>query len=537
MTAVEEAPAFVPARELPNGANFYSPRGLYPFQAEDVAKAYLRTEDGGSQGQLVGWDTGLGKTVFGMALAALLMEDGRIDQVIVVAEKNKIVDWRKEFEQFTTLSAAVYHGAGRQKRLAKNGIPHVLVSTYDTLRTDLVDQIEVEGRKSKKIVDGPLMAALGLHGKRVLWIFDEATALRSRGSQRHKAFEYVLKELRKLAHQRVIGLTATPVERDIEDSYNVGRILAPARMMTVADFEERFTRGRDIYGHYIYRAHAAEEFAKTFRPICLIKHKTDEDVRAQFPKQVEKSLWVPLESAHKKLYTAINEMIFPDDEDVPQSIADLAFTVQRMTAGHPASHLYAENKISQTIVDIVGAQALREVPSSKSIDLISRLTPIVKGQGAQAIVFSFFGRSVLRALGDDLRKAGFGVVEYHGGRSLAENEQSKNAFISGQAEILLASDAASQGLNLQNAQYVFEYESALSYARRTQRINRAHRIGSIHDLVTCYTMIAEGTVEEGIIRKMIKRNRAHDDLVGGDTADGYVTADDRREFLGLSTRD
>jgi SNF2 family DNA or RNA helicase len=536
VTAVAAAPAFIPVRELPNGKNFYSPRGLYQFQAEDVAKAYLRTEEGSQQGQLVGWNTGLGKTIFGMALASLLIEDGRIDQVIVAAEKNKIVDWREEFERFTTLSAAVYHGQGRQKRLTKNGIPHVLVSTYDTLRTDLVNQVEIEGRKSKKIVDGPLMEALGLRGKRVLWILDEVTALRSRGSQRHKAFEYVLKELRKTTHQRAVGLTATPVERDIEDSYNVGRILTPARMMTVASFEEQFTRGRDLYGHYIYQAHAAERFADTFRPICLIKHKTDEDVRAQFPKQVEKSLWVPLEPAHKKLYTAINEMIFPEGEEVPQSIADLAFTVQRMTAGHPASHLYAGNKISQTIVDIVGAQTLCEMPSSKSIDLISRLTPIVKGQGAQAIVFSFFGRSVLRALGDDLRKAGFAVVEYHGGRSLEENERSKNTFVTGQAEILLASDAASQGLNLQNAQYVFEYESALSFARRTQRINRAHRIGSVHDLVTCYTMIAEGTVEEGIIRKMIKRNQAHDDLVGGDSDDGYVTAADRREFLGIGQR-
>lgn len=536
MTTSEIAPAFVPVRELPNGANFYSPRGLYPFQAEDVAKAYLRTESGGDQGQIVGWDTGLGKTIFGLALAALLFEDGRIDQVIVVAEKNKIIDWRNEFEQFTTLSAAVYHGQGRQKRLAKNGIPHALVSTYDTLRTDLVSQVEVEGRKSKKIVDGPLMTTLGLRGKRTLWILDESTALRSRSSQRHKAFEYVLKETRKIVRQRVMALTATPVERDIEDSYNIGRIAAPSRMMTVASFEEQFTRGRDAYGHYIYRAHAAENFAKTFRPICLIKHKTDEDVRTQFPKQVEKSLWVPLEPAHKKLYTAINDMIF-SEEDVPQAVADLAFTVLRMTAGHPASHLYAENKISKTIVDIVGEKALREVPSSKSIDLVARLNPIVKGQGSQAIVFSFFGRSVLRALGDDLRKAGFAVVEYHGGRSLAENEQSKNTFLSGQAEILLASDAASQGLNLQNAQYVFEYESALSFARRTQRINRVHRIGSIFDLVTCYTMIAEGTVEEGIVRKMIKRNQAHDDLVGGDSDDGYITAADRREFLGLNARD
>lgn len=533
MTTAEAAPAFEPVRELPNGANFYSPVGLYPFQADDVARGYLRTDPGKDQGLVVVWDTGLGKTIFGMALAALLFEDGAIDQVIVIAEKNKIVDWKNEFEQFTTLSAQTYHGANRQKRLAKAGIPHVLVSTYDTLRTDLVAHEQVPGRKSKKMVDGPLMATLALRGKRTLWLFDEATALKSRGSLRHQAFAYVLKETRKAAWQRVFGLTATPTDRDIEDTYNLGRIAVTSRMPTVSAFEEEHTRGRDPYGRYSYKPGASERFGEQFRPFCLIKHKTDADVIAQFPQKVEKALWVPLESAHKQFHEAVRSMLFPEDEEITARQEELAWTIMRMTAGHPASHLHAGNEISKLIVEVMGAKALADIPSSKSIELINRLKPLVKGQGEQAIVFSFFGRSVLKVLGDDLRSAGFSVVEYHGGNSLGANEQSKNAFITGGAEILLASDAASQGLNLQNARYVFEYESALTYARRTQRINRVHRLGSNKGSVTCYTMIAEGTVEEGIARKMLKRNEDHDNVVGGDVEDGYVSAGERRRLLGF----
>lgn len=529
MTAAEAVPGFVPVRELPNGQNFYSPLGLYAFQADDVARAYIRTNPGRDQGALLIHDTGLGKTVCGMALASMLVEDGQVEQVIVVAEKNKIIDWRTEFEAFTTLSAHVYHGQGRQNRLVKAGIPHVLISTYDTLRTDLTAQIEVEGRKSKKIVDGPLMETLGLPGKRVLWIFDEIPALKSRGSQRHKAFDHVLKTLRKLAWQRVIGLTATPVERDIEDSYNIGRIATPARMMIVSRFEELFTRGRDDYGRYVYQPYASKEFGEFFRPVCLVKHKTDEDVRDQFPEQVEKALWVPLEPAHRKFYAAVREMV-ATEEDSPRA-ADLSFIALRMTAGHPVSHLYAQNAVSRTIVEVIGEQGLRAIPSSKSVELINRLKPLVKGQGEQAIVFSFFGRSVLRALGDDLRAAGFSVVEYHGGNSLAVNEQAKNAFISGQAEILLASDAAAKGLNLQNATYVFEYESALTFALRTQRINRVHRLGSTKTSVTCYTLIAQDTLEEPIVKKMLRRNGDHDNVTGGEAEDGYITAAERRSLL------
>jgi SNF2 family DNA or RNA helicase len=532
MTTAEVARSFEPVRELPNGANFYSPVGLFPFQADDVAKAYLRTNEGSDQGVVFVHDTGLGKTVCGMALASLLIEDDQIDQVMVVAEKNKIIDWRDEFERFTTLSAHVYHGQNRQNRLTKAGISHVLISTYDTFRTDLTSQEVIPGRKSKKLVDGPLMATLGLRGKRTLWIFDEIPALKSRGSQRHAAFAYVLKEVRKAAWQRVIGLTATPIERDIEDTYNIGRIVTPARMTTVGDFEDTYTTGRDPYGRYSYRRGASEAFGTVFQPTCLIKHKTDADVIAQFPEQIEKALWVPLESTHRKFYDTVRQMLVEDD----QVRDEVALTILRMTAGSPASHLYASNTISQTITEVVGAAKLTAMPNSKAIELISRLKPLVKGQGEQAIVFSFFGRSVLRVLAHELREAGFTVAEYHGGRSLAENEHSKRAFVSGQSEILLASDAASQGLNLQNARYVFEYESALTYARRTQRINRVHRLGSGHPSVTCYTLIAEDTLEVPIVKKVLRRNEDHDDVVRGDADEGYVSAADRREMLGFGSK-
>jgi SNF2 family DNA or RNA helicase len=540
MTAAGAAPAFTPARELPNGASFYSPVGLYEFQADHVAEAYLRTNPGLEQGLLAIWSTGLGKTILGMALAVLLFEDDQIDLVVVAAERNKIVDWKNDFEAFTALDVHRYHGTGRQKRLAKAIFPHVIVSTYETLRAELVSSERVPDRKTPRTIDGELMTTLGLRGKRVLWIFDEITALKSRSSLRHKAFAYVLKELRKGPNwQRVIGLTATPAESDFEDSYNLGRIASPSRMPTVADFEERFTTGRDPYGRYHFRKSAREEFGALFRPICLVKHKTDPDVIEQFPEQIEKAIRVPLETAHRKFYEAVQEMVTPTEDDSiqeAQRLEQVSFTILRMTAGHPASHLYAANPISRSIVEIMGVKALREMTSSKSVELIQRLKPLVKGQGEQVIVFSFFGRSVLKALGEDLRSAGFSVLDYHGGNSLHANERSKMEFIAGRGEILLASDAAAKGLNLPNATYVFEYESALTYALRTQRINRVHRLGSLKPSVTCYTLIAEDTLEVPIVGKVLRRNADHDAVVGQGDGEGYVSAADRREILGFGKK-
>lgn len=81
-----------------------------------------------------------------------------------------------------------------------------------------------------------------------------------------------------------------------------------------------------------------------------------------------------------------------------------------------------------------------------------------------------------------------------------------------------------------------EYESALTFANRTQRINRIHRIDSTAALVTAMTLILDGTVEETIADTMIGRNVQHETLLDADAGEGHFTADQRREALRIGRR-
>ena len=96
-----------------NAPAFHSPHGLFPCQQEGTAFAYLHRS-----GLLVA-DTGIGKSVIAMALAALLAEDGAEDLVLLVAKQNKITEWLEDFAAFTTLPAAVHHGPARLKKLQR----------------------------------------------------------------------------------------------------------------------------------------------------------------------------------------------------------------------------------------------------------------------------------------------------------------------------------------------------------------------------------------------------------------------------------
>lgn len=536
-----------PARSLPNGEFFHSPLGLFPFQAEGVAHAYLETEPGTAGGVVAVWDTGLGKTVLGIGTAAYLFDDNKIDLCIVICEQNKLRDWITEFQNFSVLATHLYYGSGRQKRLAKTlaqGEVHVLVTTYETGRTELMGRM-ANGRRGKGTkIDGPLFEALDLHSKRILWLFDEGTRLGGRATQLHQAYDYALRELRKGPHhQRALSLTATPLERDMETAYNMGRIVMPTTMPTVARFEADYTRGKDDFGRYQFRHDRKADFGTIFRQTMLRKRKTDADVIDQFPAQVEKSIKVTLSPHHRELYMAVRSLLdppegMPDDRSPEQYAADerALFLALRLTAGHPAAHLRAQNRLSRIIAAEMG-ESLRSIGSSKSEELVARLRPVIKGQGAQAVVFTFFANTVLPELATDLRHAGYAVSTYSGAQGHEANLAAEDEFKAGRTEILLTSDSGCRGLNLPNAEYVVEYESALTHAKRIQRINRIHRITSTKHLVTCYTMVALDTVEEGLINLMLRRNEDSDILVG-DEEDGtqFVSAAERRVLLDIARK-
>lgn len=524
MTAVTARPL------MPNGSLYHSPRGLYEFQAEAAAEAVVR----GNMAAII--DVGLGKTHIAMATAALLYELGEIDLVMHIARRNKIkpTEFPADWAEYTSLSTGVYHGTGRQKRLAKTGVPDVVVTTYETGAHELMHRVKKDPKKRGKggRVDGPLVEALGLRGKRVLWIFDEVLRLGSRSNELWQSFDYILTQLRRGPHQqRVLGMTATPESVDDEQAYNIALIIAPDLMPPVTVFEQEFTRGRDDYSRYIWQPGKRREFATRFwQPICYRKRSTDPDVVDQLPRLVEKLVEVELHPSHRELYVAVAEML-GDIAELDTEQEDLLNTALRLTAGHPAAHLHSDSQLSRQIVEALGEDALRMIPSSKSKALVELLHELI-AEGHQVMVFTWYANTVLPELSRDLTAAGIAHEIYIGKNAGARNEAAKASFKAGRAPVLLSSDAGAEGLNLAEAGYVIEYESAMTYERRTQRMGRPRRIDSDKGQVFGLTMMAVGTREENTLNSVLIRNARQDQLLGDTGAYGHLDARDRRRLLG-----
>ena len=97
------------------------------------------------------------------------------------------------------------------------------------------------------------------------------------------------------------------------------------------------------------------------------------------------------------------------------------------------------------------------------------------------------------------------VVTIHGGMGREERMQAQEAFRHDpQVQVLLATDAAGEGINLQRAHLMVNYDLPWNPNRIEQRFGRIHRIGQT-EVCHLWILIAEETREGDVYRTLLEK--------------------------------
>ena len=498
---------------------YTNPRGLYGFQAELVARSYYR------RGNLAVVDTGLGKSHIAMALAALMMKDGMVDKVILVAEGNKLDEWRDDLAAFTTMSLNVFHGPKRRIDDAD-----VLLSTYSTLR----DAMATAHPSDNRLMSA---GALTQHftGKRLLVIYDEMALLgTSRTSKTFRAHRLALEAWRATgADVRVLGLTATPMSTTPECYYNLGLLLAPESTGTFVQWCNDFVVGYDRWQKPNQFMHL-DVFERRLSTFMLRKRKTDADVKDQFPRLVEKAVYLTMPKAHRDAYDNLEAFL----ETVPDKKMLPAFRAINAFAAHPRSILSANWDVAQEWLDRYGRDKVSKIPAVKAQAIIGQLRSIDAQDDGGVIVFSH-SVNALMALADDLRSLPatevVNFVEFHGRQSDAKNAAAKASFKDGIVRVMLASSKAERGINLPEAHYIINLDVPTTHSSYIQRYNRGSRIGSnVDGSLLVKTYITRGTIERATVNLWLKRNEWSDQLQDPRAGEDFTSALQRRMMVRMA---
>ena len=124
-----------------------------------------------------------------------------------------------------------------------------------------------------------------------------------------------------------------------------------------------------------------------------------------------------------------------------------------------------------------------------------------------------------------VRDAGMRVGIYAGGRAIYYNptlgkdenvthEEIKRLFLIGEIELLLCTDAAAEGLNLQTADLLINFDLGWNPMKVEQRIGRIDRIGQKYSDIEVLNMCYLGSTEEIVYGRLLERLKAANLVVG-----------------------
>ncbi|MDI2019997.1 helicase-related protein [Paenarthrobacter nicotinovorans] len=135
---------------------------------------------------------------------------------------------------------------------------------------------------------------------------------------------------------------------------------------------------------------------------------------------------------------------------------------------------------------------------------------ILPGNRQQAVVFTEYADSAAW-ITERLAQDGYTAQMYSGRQPNQVRDEVRAAFMRGEFQVIVSTDAGNEGIDLQSAHVLVNYDIPWSLVRLEQRMGRIHRVGQNRD-VELYNLIATGTREGNTLQKLLDNfvNAAND---------------------------
>jgi SNF2 family DNA or RNA helicase len=441
----------------------------FPYQLEAAARV-LRHMQGRA---ILADEVGLGKTIeAGLVLSELRLR-GLASRVLVLVPAGLVEQWREELERKFALPSVVARSGAWEASPGYGPEPVVVASLSAARRDPLCTQIT-----------GPNWD---------LVIADEAHRLKNPRS----ASARLVKSLRA---RYVLLLTATPVENRLADLFQLVSLVRPGSLGTADQFRARHGATRDSRPA---RNVAALQLA--MRDV-MVRHRRSE-LTVMLPRRLAETVRVAPGTEEAELYRRISKRVRDQARGATPARLLALRSVQRLAGSSPGA-------LSPSLGKLGWADLVAEADAVPLTGKAGALLEILRRQhdrGEKVVVFTAF-RGTLGRLRDLLSEHGLPAVTYHGGLARREKDAAIAAF-QGPAPILLSTEAAGEGRNLQFCHVMVNFDLPWNPMQIEQRLGRIHRIGQEHD-VLLINLVARGTLEERLLEVLQAKINLFELVVG-----------------------
>ena len=444
-------------------------------------------------------DVGLGKTISAGLVASELVARRRVRRVLVVAPRLLGPQWKEELEARFGIPAVVATGRALVDAVPGDGNEvGAVVTTYHSARDHLA---RIPADRFEMLVLDEAHKLRNLHG------VPEPPRLATR-----------LREV--LAERRfrfVLMLTATPIHNRLWDIYSLVELLAVARGHRNPFGDEAAFAREFIADHRAQARQLREDAKQRFRSIVYgyMSRVRRADARLHFPDRHVVRRGVPPTPGELALIGLVagpvQELNALAQSSILQALASspeaCAAQLDRMARNgtFPADVAAAFRARAQAIgttAKLAGLLAIvEELRREKPADW--RLVVFTQRRETQASIVAR-----LRAQG-----IAVGVVN---GDTAGRNEETLAAFRASPPRVnaIVSTEAGSEGVNLQVANVLVNYDLPWNPMVVEQRIGRVQRLGSPHASVVVHGITLAGTFEEHIVGRLMQKLQMASQAIG-----------------------
>jgi SNF2 family DNA or RNA helicase len=402
-------------------------------------------------------EVGLGKTIeAGLVLSELRLR-GLAARSLVIAPAGLVGQWREELERKFALPSVVATGRDSQPPSPDAGPAPVVVASLAAARRD------------------PLRAML-TERTWDLVIIDEAHRVRRARSASGRL-------ARTLRSRYLLLLTATPVENRLADLYQLVSLVRPGHLGTAGEFKARHGAG----------PHAVRDLPalRTRSREVMVRHRRSE-VALMLPRRLAQTRRVAPAGDEAALYRDVSGRVRREARDASPARSLQLRAIQRLAGSSPRA-------LGPTLERVgwpdLAARARQVSGTAKARALVALLRQHLD-RDEKVLVFSGF-RHTLEFLHETLTASGIRSACYHGELSRRDKDAVVAAFRD-DVPVLLATEAAGEGRNLQFCHVMVNYDLPWNPMQLEQRLGRLHRIGQEHEVLLT-NLATAGTIEDRIL--------------------------------------
>lgn len=434
-------------------------------------------------------EVGLGKTIEAGLIAKEYLLRHLATRILVLAPATLCRQWAAELLQKFDMAACVAR------------------SDYDWEHSDVVIaslDLAKSARHRQQVLGRPWD----------LVIVDEAHKLKNSRSQNWQLVS-------ALHSKYLLMLTATPVQNDLRELYNLITLLRPGQLGTYREFRRRYSAGPR-------QPKNAAELRALLEKVMVRNRRGDETVK--FTRRVVRSVPVELTPPEAELYRAITTYLRSASRRARADGSPLSnllplVTLQREACSSSFAVILTLDRMRRSALDPELAQGFAHllelalaVPSNAKGDAVEAL---VRQLDDKVIIFTEY-RGTAAYLTQRLTAAGYLVLGFDGHMSSSRKDYTRYLF-QRSADVLVSTESGGEGLNFQFCHNLINFDLPWNPMRVEQRIGRVHRLGQTKD-VNIFNLATRGTIEERLINLLFEKLHLFSEVMG-----------DLAELLGTET--